>query len=72
MIELQFGKDKYVYQSAMIAWCKEHAGHGGWVGCKEALDQAAHVQWGVESMFGNTFFYFRDEKVATVFSLKFS
>lgn len=73
----EFGKDRYHLQKTMIAWCEEHIGPGSWIFNQSPKDwtglSAANGEpavWTISSVFGNTFFAFKDEKDATMFSLR--
>lgn len=68
MICIEFGKDRYHQQNDMILWCKDNIGSGGWQVPMALTDH----KWKIESMFGSSFFYFRDEQDAVLFSLKWS
>lgn len=65
IIEIEFGKDRFHQQNEMIQWCKHNLGEGGWGG----YNKTGIKQWAVESMFGNTFFYFRNPNDAFMFKL---
>lgn len=68
MIEVHFGKAKYHLQNEMIEWCKEYISpHYGW---REPSRERWGDDWGVSSYFGNTWFYFIEEKHANWFKLR--
>ncbi len=67
LIELQFDKDRYHLQRDMVQWCEQNLGPGGYTG----VDPYTST-WSWNSMFGSTFFYFKNERDATLFSLKWS
>ena len=72
MVVVQFGKDKYHLQRDMEVWCKKHiskppVGHT-WVS-GEPKSWEGLGTWCMSSMFGNTFFYFKEEKDALWFEL---
>jgi hypothetical protein len=70
---VQFGKDHYHLQQSMIVWCDEHIGknpqYTNWV-WDEPEEWEGLGKWCILSMFGNTFFYFREEKDMTAFLLR--
>jgi hypothetical protein len=71
MIEIEFGKDRYHTNDAMIDWCRKNLGVGGWVFSNpDDWDQGR--KWAVSSQFGNTTFYFDDDRDATLFSLRWT
>lgn len=63
MITIEFGKDRYHLINAMVGWCHEHFGNGGWL---------AHPddRWAIKTAFGNSFFQFKHEEDATMFALR--
>lgn len=65
MTEIWFGKDRYHDHPQMFEWCRTQFGYGPW--CKPYEDKH---RWGIETAFGNTCFYFRDESDATLFALR--
>jgi hypothetical protein len=70
MFEVQLGKEKYSSQSLMESWCSENVGanapYRNWVEDKpESWEGLGN--WCMSSMFGNTFFYFRNEADAMKF-----
>jgi hypothetical protein len=67
LVEIQFGKDQYHLQRDMVRWCEQNLGPGGYTG----VDPYNH-SWSWNSMFGSTFFHFKNERDATLFSLKWS
>jgi hypothetical protein len=72
---IQFGKDKYHLQGEMESWCTKHIGenppHKNWFYSKPN-DWEGLGSWGMSSMFGSTFFYFKHEKDATAFALRWA
>ncbi len=50
----------------MIAWCENHCGDGGY----HAFTRNEDARWSVETMFGNTHFFFKEEKDVILFSMK--
>jgi hypothetical protein len=65
MIEFKFGKDKYHLQEEIRAWCRANFGPGMWSNPKD------HTQdWGWDSGFGNTHYFFKNEKDAIIFALR--
>lgn len=57
---VQFGKDRYHEIQDMAQWCQENIGAG------------RYPPWAVETRFGNTFFFFVNERDATLFSLRWA
>ena len=69
MIQIEFGKDRYHTNDAMINWCRQNLGFGGWVyGNPNDWDEGR--KWAISSQFGNTTFYFSDEGTASLFILR--
>jgi hypothetical protein len=66
--EVGFDKRQYHQQDEMIKWCRENIGPGGW---EHTIDDVEGV-WCVYSMFGNTWFKFREDKHAMLFKLKWA
>lgn len=74
-ITVQFDKDKYHLQSEMTKWCEEFLGKNAdgrnWIIGNYEDENEWHTRtWALSSMFGNTFFYFKNESDATAFTLK--
>ena len=74
MTVINFDKDKYHLQGVMINWCNEYIGENSgvsndWVWTKP-VSWEGMGKWAIMSMFGNTFFYFRDSKDALLFMLR--
>jgi hypothetical protein len=67
MTEITFGKGSYHLQKDMINWCREQFGDGSVYGGRGAVER-----WSMDSAFGHTVFYFRNEADAVVFSLRWS
>ena len=66
LIRFSFGKDRYHQQLDMIEWCEKNIGTGGYYSFTRNPETA---KWAIESMFGNTHFFFSDPKAALLFSL---
>lgn len=75
MAVVQFGKDMYHLQYDMEKWCKQNIGknplYKSWVS-GEPQSWEGLGKWCMSSMFGNTFFYFKEEKDALWFKLAWS
>ena len=72
MIEIEFGKDRYHTNDAMVDWCRKNIdGFGGWVYANPG-DWDEGRKWAISSQFGNTTFYFNDDRDATVFTLRWT
>ena len=63
-------RDRYYQQDEMIAWCRAQVGVGAWWNALPALP--AGQDWSIQCIFGQTTFWFKNEKHATLFSLKWS
>ena len=72
-ITVEFGKNRYHEQSAMIEWCRENFGahRNDWM-YSQPEDWEGLGDWGVSSVFGITFFYFRHKKDAEWFILRWT
>lgn len=56
----------------MFSWCNTQVGYGGFKNAWFAWEEIAEIKWVAETE-GRTFkFTFRDNNVATMFTLKFS
>lgn len=66
LIRISFGKDRYHEHLEMISWCEKNLGKGGYYSFTKNPETA---KWAIESMFGNTHFFFRDSKDAVLFGL---
>lgn len=66
LIRISFDKDRYHQQQDMYIWCEENLGPGGYYGFTRNPTEA---KWSIESMFGNTHFFFLHPKDAVLFSL---
>jgi hypothetical protein len=70
---VEFGKDHYHLQGEMERWCQEHIGmnppYRNWVGSTPKEWEGLGT-WCIASMFGNTFFYFKDAAAASAFILR--
>jgi hypothetical protein len=73
VITVELGKSYYHLQREMMAWCTEHIGKNpnycDWA-YSEPQNWEGLGNWCVTSMFGNTFFYFKEEKYKTAFVLR--
>lgn len=69
---VQYNKDKYHLQSSMEKWCTKNIGsnppYRNWVGAEPKTWEGLGT-WCMSSMFGSTFFYFKNEKDAAWFKL---
>jgi len=66
IIKISFGKDRYHEQEDMIRWCRKNLGTGGWQ-CSLVLGDN---RWRVDSMFGSTQFWFKEERDYLLFCLR--
>lgn len=66
LTRISFGKDRYHQQREMLDWCETNLGDGGYFAFTKNPD---HARWSVESMFGSTHFFFKEEKDAVLFGL---
>lgn len=66
MRSVKFGKDHYHLNEDMYEWLLHNIGQGGWY--KQAID--AEHRWAWESHFGNTTYYFKNDKDASMFVLR--
>ena len=76
-VVVEFGKSQYHLQSQLMAWCEANVGPGRWAfeqAPKDWDNYKTHggefALWTISSAYGNTFFAFKNEKDATLFSLK--
>lgn len=66
--KVTLGKDRYHQQQEIIRWCRETLGPGGW-NRSLVINDSGDV-WRVDSMFGHTHFWFREEKHYMLFCLR--
>lgn len=62
--KITLGKDKYHLHSEITQWCRDHIGNGG---------PAAHEPdklWDMVMAFGNSTYYFKNEKDLAFFMLR--
>lgn len=75
MAVVQFGKNMYHLQAEMEKWCSNNIGQNplyrNWVGGEPKTWEGLGT-WCMASMFGNTFFFFKEEKDALWFELVWS
>ena len=65
---ITFGKDRYHQQEEMIAWCREHIGIGSWWNGLPAMP--CGMVWSIQCVFGQTTFWFKNERDGSLFALK--
>lgn len=74
-ITVEFRNDRYHQQGEMERWCNENINHNPpykiWVSGKPRTWEGLGT-WCMASAFGTTFFYFKNEKDATAFLLRWS
>lgn len=72
---VQLGKDRYHLHQEMEIWCSKHINYNppykNWV-ASEPKSWEGLGTWAISSMFGSTFFYFKNESDATMFLLRWS
>ena len=69
-----FGKEHYHLQREMEQWCEQHIGKNdrmNWTFSEPATWEGLG-DWCMASQFGNTFFYFKRDEDAMMFTLKWS
>lgn len=66
LIRFSFGKDRFHEQMDMIKWCEKKLGSGGYYAFTKDPENA---KWSIDSMFGNTHFFFKNPKDAVLFGL---
>ena len=64
LIEIKLGREYYHQYLDITSWCERQFGLGDWG------DPAKGSSWGSETSFGYTHLYFRNEKDALLFCLK--
>ena len=67
LIRFSFGKDRYHEQRDMQSWCESQFGDGGYYAFTKNPETA---RWSIDSMFGNTHFFFRNTEDALLFALR--
>jgi len=63
LIEFEIDRDRYQEQREIVRWCEQNFGLSNY-------NPTGDRSWHWDSMFGNTFFYFKKERDAILFSLK--
>lgn len=63
---ISFGRDRFHQHQDMIRWCYQHCGKGGY----HAFSKDDNARWSVDTMFGNTHFFFKEEKDVVLFTMK--
>lgn len=63
--QVRINKDQYHELAEMSRWCSLNIGPGGYLNHKTNV-------WYMETMFGNSVFYFKNGHDATAFALKWS
>ena len=73
MIKIHYDKEQYSLIRSKEDWCNEHIGKGSWQNPEYwslGWDQCSEVKWAITSAFGNSFFFFKEERDATMFILR--
>lgn len=74
-ITVHFDRDMYHLQGDMEIWCSKNIGknppYRNWVG-SEPVEWEGLGNWCMSSIFGSTFFYFKEEKHANWFIMRWS
>jgi ABC-type uncharacterized transport system ATPase subunit len=65
MTEINISKRRYHELGDMIAWCRVIIGTGGYIMNDDDL-------WGIVTVFGESKFFFVEERDATAFTLRWS
>ena len=61
--EVQIDRDKYHLLDEIQSWCKDNIGPGGYI-------VRDHCVWSIETMFGTSFFRFKNERDRDWFVLR--
>jgi hypothetical protein len=64
LISVKLGREYYHLYRDLTIWCEKKFGTGDWG------EPSADNLWGNEIIFGTTYFYFRNESDAIIFSLR--
>jgi hypothetical protein len=64
---VSLGRGHYHLQNKMMKWCEHNLGQGGWVYYYDGMDDN---NWAISCTFGHTKIYFKEEKDAVFFSLR--
>lgn len=64
--EITFGKEKYHLHREMIDWCNNYIGAGGFITADD------ETLWDLSIAFGNSTYYFKNERDLVIFSLRWS
>lgn len=69
MTELKLGREYYHRLRDMEQWLDSNIGLGDWAALSDFLDDS-NLQWSINQIFGYTYIRFRQERDATLFTLK--
>lgn len=62
---IYFGKDRYHEREAMIQWCRDNIGRGGYI-------PHDYNVWEIGTIFGNSTFSFRNKQDLIFFKLRWA
>jgi len=66
--KVTLGREHYHRQSEIMDWCEKNLGPGGW--SRSLVISGGDDVWRVDSMFGHTHFWFKEERHYLLFCLR--
>ena len=69
MTELKLGREYYHRLRDIEQWLDANIGSGDWAALSDFLDDS-DLRWSINQIFGHTYIRFRQERDATLFTLK--
>ena len=70
-VKVRYGRDEYSLYRIKEEWCMKHIGKGVWGDPKNwDLEWNKDAKWAINTVFGNSFFFFKEERDATLFILQ--
>jgi hypothetical protein len=73
MNSITFDNTRYHLNGAMEEWCRAQLGQGKWIGDRLTTWEGMEPNvWALTSMFGNTTFFFKEDKDYMWFLLRWS
>ena len=70
-VKVWYDKSEYSLHRVKEEWCTENIGQGTWGNPKDWVNGwPTKYKWTMNTIFGNSFFYFKEESDATMFILR--
>jgi hypothetical protein len=68
-VEIKLGREYYHRIREIEKWCETNVGLGDWAALSDFREDK-NLQWSINQQFGYTFVRFRQERDATLFTLR--